>query len=219
MNKKLLCVISSILIILVVGFMVWGIDTYSITFAMEQTSSQNSEITLDSIPEPTPEPTLEPTPEPTPEPTFRPIQNPPSSVTIESSIGRLTCNRVGLSVNLVYSDSQETLGRENTAIVQPWKSLPWNGPALIADHNTQDFDALYDMVLGDEIIIETDWGDLCYVVEYVGHGTCTTNYSTCVTDSGVDILSTQESLALYTCYPRHSKATSLDRLIILATLK
>lgn len=128
------------------------------------------------------------------------------------------CNAVGLDVTLVYSDSQAILNKDNTAIVQPWKSLPWMGPALIADHNTQDFDALYDMTVGTEIILSTEWGDLRYSVNYVGHGACAADYSTCVTDAGTDILTTQESLVLYTCYPRYSNATSTDRLVVMATL-
>lgn len=77
-----------------------------------------------------------------------------------------------MCVNLYWSGSQSVIDTKNSAICDPYRNLPWNGPALLADHNTQDFDAMYDMKVGDIVYIDTQWGRIKYSVSYVGHAYC-----------------------------------------------
>lgn len=145
------------------------------------------------------------------------IENAPSTLEYGSMIGNLVCNDVGLNVPVYWSGQQSTIDRKNSAICDPYRNLPWNGPALLADHNTQDFDALYDMSVGQKVYIDTQWGTLEYTIDYVGHACCQSDYNHLYTDSGVDVTCTSEQLTLYTCYPRYSNAVSPDRYVVLAT--
>lgn len=145
------------------------------------------------------------------------IENAPSTLEYGSLVGNLVCNDVGLNVPVYWSGQQSTIDSKNSAICDPYRNLPWNGPALLADHNTQDFDALYDMSVGQKVYIDTQWGTLEYTIDYVGHACCQSDYNHLYTDAGVDVTSTSEQLTLYTCYPRYSNAVSPDRYVVLAT--
>lgn len=145
------------------------------------------------------------------------VENAPSTLEYGSMVGNLVCNDVGLNVPVYWSGQQSTIDRRNSAICDPYRNLPWNGPALLADHNTQDFDALYDMSVGQKVYIDTQWGTLEYTIDYVGHACCQSDYNHLYTDSGVDVTCTSEQLTLYTCYPRYSNAVSPDRYVVLAT--
>lgn len=145
------------------------------------------------------------------------VENAPSTLEYGSMVGNLVCNDVGLNVPVYWSGQQSTIDHKNSAICDPYRNLPWNGPALLADHNTQDFDALYDMSVGQKVYIDTQWGTLEYTIDYVGHACCQSDYNHLYTDAGVDVTCTSEQLTLYTCYPRYSNAVSPDRYVVLAT--
>lgn len=153
----------------------------------------------------------------TQEDNIKAVENAPSTLEYGSMVGNLVCNDVGLNVPVYWSGQQSTIDRKNSAICDPYRNLPWNGPALLADHNTQDFDALYDMSIGQKVYIDTQWGTLEYTIDYVGHACCQSDYNHLYTDSGVDVTCTSEQLTLYTCYPRYSNAVSPDRYVVLAT--
>ena len=153
----------------------------------------------------------------TQEDNIKAIENAPSTLEYGSLVGNLVCNDVGLNVPVYWSGQQSTIDRKNSAICDPYRNLPWNGPALLADHNTQDFDALYDMSVGQKVYIDTQWGTLEYTIDYVGHACCQSDYNHLYTDAGVDVTCTSEQLTLYTCYPRYSNAVSPDRYVVLAT--
>ena len=153
----------------------------------------------------------------TQEDNIKAVENAPSTLEYGSMVGNLVCNDVGLNVPVYWSGQQSTIDRKNSAICDPYRNLPWNGPALLADHNTQDFDALYDMSVGQKVYIDTQWGTLEYTIDYVGHACCQSDYNHLYTDSGVDVTCTSEQLTLYTCYPRYSNAVSPDRYVVLAT--
>ena len=153
----------------------------------------------------------------TKEEVIKAVENAPSTLEYGSMVGNLVCNDVGLNVPVYWSGQQSTIDRKNSAICDPYRNLPWNGPALLADHNTQDFDALYDMSVGQKVYIDTQWGTLEYTIDYVGHACCQSDYNHLYTDSGVDVTCTSEQLTLYTCYPRYSNAVSPDRYVVLAT--
>lgn len=154
----------------------------------------------------------------TQEDNIKAIENAPSTLEYGSMVGNLVCNDVGLNVPVYWSGQQSTIDRKNSAICDPYRNLPWNGPALLADHNTQDFDALYDMSVDQKVYIDTQWGTLEYTIDYVGHACCQSDYNHLYTDSGVDVTCTSdEQLTLYTCYPRYSNAVSPDRYVVLAT--
>lgn len=153
----------------------------------------------------------------TQEDNIKAIENAPSTLEYGSMVGNLVCNDVGLNVPVYWSGQQSTIDRKNSAICDPYRNLPWNGPALLADHNTQDFDALYDMSVGQKVYIDTQWGTLEYTIDYVGHACCQSDYNHLYTDAGVDVTCTSEQLTLYTCYPRYSNAVSPDRYVVLAT--
>lgn len=153
----------------------------------------------------------------TQEDNIKAVENAPSTLEYGSMVGNLVCNDVELSVPVYWSGQQSTIDRKNSAICDPYRNLPWNGPALLADHNTQDFDALYDMGVGQKVYIDTQWGTLEYTIDYVGHACCQSDYNHLYTDSGVDVTCTSEQLTLYTCYPRYSNAVSPDRYVVLAT--
>lgn len=153
----------------------------------------------------------------TQEDNIKAVENAPSTLEYGSMVGNLVCDDVGLNVPVYWSGQQSTIDRKNSAICDPYRNLPWNGPALLADHNTQDFDALYDMSVGQKVYIDTQWGTLEYTIDYVGHACCQSDYNHLYTDSGVDVTCTSEQLTLYTCYPRYSNAVSPDRYVVLAT--
>lgn len=153
----------------------------------------------------------------TQEDNIKAVENAPSTLEYGSMVGNLICNDVGLNVPVYWSGQQSTIDRKNSAICDPYRNLPWNGPALLADHNTQDFDALYDMSVGQKVYIDTQWGTLEYTIDYVGHACCQSDYNHLYTDAGVDVTCTSEQLTLYTCYPRYSNAVSPDRYVVLAT--
>lgn len=153
----------------------------------------------------------------TQEDNIKAVENAPSTLEYGSMVGNLVCDDVGLNVPVYWSGQQSTIDRKNSAICDPYRNLPWNGPALLADHNTQDFDALYDMSVGQKVYIDTQWGTLEYTIDYVGHACCQSDYNHLYTDAGVDVTCTSEQLTLYTCYPRYSNAVSPDRYVVLAT--
>lgn len=182
-----------------------------------QVQEEADQVQEDVVEIQTPESSEESSEDKTQEDNIKAIENAPSTLEYGSMVGNLVCNDVGLNVPVYWSGQQSTIDRKNSAICDPYRNLPWNGPALLADHNTQDFDALYDMSVGQKVYIDTQWGTLEYTIDYVGHACCQSDYNHLYTDSGVDVTCTSEQLTLYTCYPRYSNAVSPDRYVVLAT--
>lgn len=180
----------------------------------DQIQEEADQVQEDAVEIQTPESSEE---DETQEDNIKAVENAPSTLEYGSMVGNLVCDDVGLNVPVYWSGQQSTIDRKNSAICDPYRNLPWNGPALLADHNTQDFDALYDMSVGQKVYIDTQWGTLEYTIDYVGHACCQSDYNHLYTDSGVDVTCTSEQLTLYTCYPRYSNAVSPDRYVVLAT--
>lgn len=86
--------------------------------------------------------------------------------------GRLSIPSVGIDVALYRSNEQYVVDREDSAAIFKLSYRPkvW----IIADHNTQSFASMTDIVVGDEGVISRADGDVVYlecVEVYDGHNT------------------------------------------------
>lgn len=86
--------------------------------------------------------------------------------------GRLHICSVGIDIALYRSNKQYVVDREDSAAY--FDLAPWQGHMIIADHNTQGFDALLDVEVGMICTIFKEDGTVAYyecVDVFDGHNT------------------------------------------------
>jgi len=107
-------------------------------------------------------------------------------------IGSISCERIGLMANLYYGDDSYCLDRG--AGMYTGSKIPGRGkPTLIAGHSTTVFNPFQDAQVGDEIIINTYYGEFHYNVTDIQ----IYQKDNCIFDLEQD----KEQLIMYTCYP------------------
>lgn len=112
---------------------------------------------------------------------------------IGSRYGRILCERVGLSAPLYYGDSEAIL--EKGAGQYIGSGLPGEGkPILVGAHDVGYFEPLKEIQQGDEIRVQTSYGEFSYQVTDLIIGDASTI-------GKKELQHPNEELILYTCYP------------------
>jgi sortase A len=120
---------------------------------------------------------------------------------------RIESARIGLSVRLYWGDSLKILRKGAGQYIG--SNLPgFQKPLLIAGHNLTTFNPIQNMVLGDLITINTNYGKYTYEV-----------YEIAIKKSddaeAFNLQRNEEILILYTCYPFHMlRSHKYDRFIV-----
>jgi hypothetical protein len=124
--------------------------------------------------------------------------------------GRLHICSVGIDVALYRSNKQYVVDRADSAAY--FDLSPWNGHMLIADHNTQGFDALLDVEIGMICTIFKEDGTVAYyecVDVFDGHNT-----GKYISNWDGKIVMHRADLLMYTCldYWKNVRVTLWDEI-------
>lgn len=114
-------------------------------------------------------------------------------ITYGTQYGTILCETRGLEAPLYYGDDDELL-RLGAGQYKDSTLPGYQGVSIIGAHDTTYFAPLKDMQVGDEIQIQTSYGDFSYVVDaiHTAHMSDTSAYQ---------LDSDKETVILYTCYP------------------
>ena len=114
-------------------------------------------------------------------------------MTLRTSLGTITCDRIALSAPLYNNDSETDL--LNGAGRYQGSGLPGEGkPILVSGHDTTFFAPLEQIKIGDIVKLTTDEAEYSYEV-------IATKVAEVTDTSAYDLTQEKEQLILYTCYP------------------
>jgi sortase A len=134
-----------------------------------------------------------------------PVENPAMGTNL---IGLLEIPRLNLSTAVVEGDSGEALN--GTAGHLPDTPRPWEkGNSAIAAHRDQQFRALKNIRIGDELRVQTPHGEMLYQV--------TDTHIVMPTDLSVLKAKSEQMLTLITCYPFNYIGSAPKRFIVHAS--
>lgn len=121
------------------------------------------------------------------------VQGEQQELTYGTQYGTILCETRGLEAPLYYGDDEELL-RLGAGQYKDSALPGYQGVSIIGAHDTTYFAPLKEMQVGDEIQIQTSYGDFTYVVEamHTAHKSDT---------SAFQLDSNKETVILYTCYP------------------
>lgn len=120
--------------------------------------------------------------------------------------GRLECGNIGLTSEVYYGDDNQML---RTGVGQYIGSgLPGGGrQILLAGHNVTTFAPLQDIAKGDVVTFTTTYGVYQYKVTE-------TKVVDAKDTSAYDLLSKEEQLVMYTCYPFTTLGSTSQRYFV-----
>jgi sortase A len=123
-------------------------------------------------------------------------------------VGRLRIDRIGLSEIVLEGDDKGTLSLAAGHV--PASPLPGErGRVALVGHRDTSFRPLKDLRTGDQIVLETKWGDYHYDVDSLR----------IIEPTDVAMLASgaKRELVLLTCYPFHYLGRAPQRFAALAT--
>lgn len=124
--------------------------------------------------------------------------------------GKVVIDKVGINEPLYYGDSEEILRLGAGQYIG--SMIPGDlGTTLIGGHNLPSFGKIYYLEVGDEINIQTHYGDYTYQVTEIK----VADYKDPVIDSKLGDRS-KRSLILYTCYPLDAIGLTPERVFVSA---
>lgn len=143
-----------------------------------------------------------------------------------TDMGTMYCNSVGLSLRLVYTDSQATVNSPYYGVVQTQaiSSSPIGVPggcSFVGDHNYQTGYLMGRARIGDKIYVKTPYGQFLYQIYRIGTASCD-GYDFYMNDDGMRVIGAVEAgqlqgLVFFTCYPFNS-LSGAQRYMVFAKL-
>lgn len=107
--------------------------------------------------------------------------------------GDILCETINLSVPLYYGDGEEELKKGGGHYIG--SAMPGEkGTILIGGHDTTYFAPLEKLNKGEQIQIQTKYGEYAYLVKDI-------KIAAASDDTAYELKQTGEELILYTCYP------------------
>ena len=208
--------------------------------ATQETAEEEQQISdLSGIPEPGPEPAapFEPSPTPQPEPSPGPTPEPtPEPVSAATSVwddvvpaawgqayGTITCDAIGLNASLIWGDDQSLLNQRGGVYQYPGSyQVGVTGGHLLCSHNDSVFSLLQYVSIGDDFVVDTDYGEYVYSVTLAMPGYVSSGASTVIADDGtvlVNFTDGIDKLIMYTCYPFDCYSPTNQRYVVQAVLQ
>ena len=165
--------------------------------AMQETAEEEQQIQdLSGIPEPTPEPSepFEPSPTPQPEPSPGPTPEPAAATSVWGDVapaawgqayGTITCDAIGLNASLIWGDDQSLLNQRGGVYQYPGSyQVGVTGGHLLCSHNDSVFSLLQYVSIGDNFVVDTNYGEYVYSVTLAKPGYVSSDASTVIADDG-----------------------------------
>lgn len=180
--------------------------------ATQETAEEEQQISdLSGIPEPGPEPAapFEPSPTPQPEPSPGPTPEPtPEPVSAATS---------------VWGDDQSLLNQRGGVYQYPGSyQVGVTEGHLLCSHNDSVFSLLQYVSIGDDFVVDTDYGEYVYSVTLAMPGYVSSDASTVIADDGtvlVNFTDGIDKLIMYTCYPFGYYSPTNQRYVVQAVLR
>lgn len=124
--------------------------------------------------------------------------------------GQVVIDKVGINEPLFYGDSEEILSLGSGQYIG--SMIPGDlGTTLIGGHNRPSFGQIYYLEQGDQIVINTHYGDYTYQVT---EKKVSTKSDPVINERLGD--KSKRSLILYTCYPLDAIGWADDRVFVFA---
>lgn len=208
--------------------------------ATQETAEEEQQISdLSGVPELSPEPaaSFEPSPTPQPEPSPGPTPEPtPEPVSAATSVwddvvpaawgqayGTITCDAIGLNASLIWGDDQSLLNQRGGVYQYPGSyQVGVTGGHLLCSHNDSVFSLLQYVSIGDDFVVDTDYGEYVYSVTLAMPGYVSSDASTVIADDGtvlVNFTDGIDKLIMYTCYPFGYYSPTNQRYVVQAVLR
>lgn len=185
-----------------------------------------------AFPEPSPTPQPEPSPGPTPEPTPAPTPEPAAATSVWGDVapaawgqayGTITCDAIGLNASLIWGDDQSLLNQRDGVYQYPgFYQVGVTGGHLLCAHNDSVFSLLQYVSIGDNFVVDTDYGEYVYSVTLAKPGYVSSDASTVIADDGtvlVNFTDGIDKLIMYTCYPFGYYSPTNQRYVVQAVLQ
>ena len=180
-------------------------------------------------PAPSPTPQPEPSPSPTPEPTPEPVSAATSvwddvvPAAWGQAYGTITCDAIGLNASLIWGDDQSLLNQRGGVYQYPGSyQVGVTGGHLLCSHNDSVFSLLQYVSIGDDFVVDTDYGEYVYSVTLAKPGYVSSDASTVMADDGtvlVNFTDGIDKLIMYTCYPFDCYSPTNQRYVVQAVLQ
>lgn len=184
-------------------------------FATQETAEKEQQIPdLSGVPEPSPEPAAfpEPSPTPQPEPSPGPTPEPTPAPTPEPA-----------AATSVWGDDQSLLNQRDGVYQYPGSyQVGVTGGHLLCAHNDSVFSLLQYVSIGDNFVVDTDYGEYVYSVTLAKPGYVSSDASTVIADDGtvlVNFTDGIDKLIMYTCYPFGYYSPTNQRYVVQAVLQ
>ena len=208
-------------------------------FATQETAEEEQQIQdLSDVPEPSPEPAAfpepspSPIPEPTPSPTPAPTHEPATATSVWGDVapaarsqayGTITCDAIGLSASLIWDDDQSLLNQRGGVYQYPGSyQVGVTGGHLLCAHNDSVFSLLQYVSIGDDFVVNTDYGEYVYSITLAKPGYVSSDASTVIADDGtvlVNFTDGIDKLIMYICYPFGYYSPTNQKYVVQAVCK
>ena len=165
--------------------------------AMQETAEEERQIPdLSGVPEPSAEPSapFEPSPTTQPEPSPGPTSEPAAATSVWGDVapaawgqayGTITCDAIGLNSSLIWGDDQSLLNQRGGVYQYPGSyQVGVTGGHLLCSHNDSVFSLLQYVSIGDNFVVDTDYGEYVYSVTLAKPGYVSSDASTVIADDG-----------------------------------
>ena len=177
-------------------------------------------------PEPSapPEPSPSPTPTPTPEPAaVTSVWGDVTSAAWGQTYGTISCDAIGLNASLIWGDDVSLLNQRGGVYHYPGSyRIGETGGHLLCAHNDSVFSLLQYVSIGDDFVVDTDYGRYVYSVTLARPGYVSSDASTVVADDGTVLVNFSDGidkLIMYTCYPFGYYDSTNQRYVVQAVLQ
>lgn len=139
-----------------------------------------------------------------------------------SRYGTISCSKIGLYSSLIWGDDQNLLdSRSGVCQYTGSSQVGYGGCHLLCAHNNDAFSLLQYVSIGDEFVVDTDYGRYVYKVDSCRAGTVTVDAGTVIAEDGtilVNLGDSEDSLYMYTCYPFGYYQSTPQRYVVRARL-
>lgn len=186
--------------------------------ATQETAEEEQQISdLSGVPE------LSPTPSPTPEPAAATsVWGDVVPAAWGQAYGTITCDAIGLNASLIWGDDQSLLNQRGGVYQYPGSyQVGVTGGHLLCSHNDSVFSLLQYVSIGDNFVVDTDYGEYVYSVTLAKPGYVSSDASTVIADDGTVLVNFKDGidkLIMYTCYPFDCYSPTKQRYVVQAVL-
>lgn len=137
--------------------------------------------------------------------------------------GTITCDAIGLNASLIWGDDQSLLNQRGGVYQYPGSyQVGVTGGHLLCSHNDSVFSLLQYVSIGDDFVVDTDYGEYVYSVTLAMPGYVSSDASTVIADDGtvlVNFTDGIDKLIMYTCYPFGCYSPTNQRYVVQAVLQ